>query len=783
MQVDKPAAELSPVLYGLFFEDINYAADGGLYAELVQNRSFEYHPIPGQPNTQKTMHALAAWEKIARDGGAVELNVVSDQPLNKNNTKYLQMTIRQPGEVGVRNTGFDGVALKAGERYYFSVYARRTQDFEKPLRVALVSPNGEQIATASIPRVDSEWGQHELTLTASKSESSARLEITTSGGGDVMLDMVSLFPQNTFKGRKNGVRADLAQSLADLKPGFLRFPGGCLVHGEGLANAYRWKDTVGDVANRKPNWNLWGYHQTYGLGYYEYFQLCEDIGAAPLPVLPVGVACGFRRPFDTAPMDELHEWVGDALDLIEFANGSTSTKWGKLRAEMGHPEPFGLEYLCLGNEEHDTAEVRDRFPHFVDAIRERHPEIKIVGTSGLGPEIPLCDLMVQNHVYSTDEHYYMPPNWYLENAARFDSFRRNEPKVFVGEYASEGNTQFNAVAEAAYLTGVERNADIVDMTCYAPLFAKYDFTQWPRADLIWFDNQELVKTPNYYVQQLFSTNKGNVYLENNVSMTGDTLSQREFAGRVGVGAWRTAIEVQSAKLNGKRLDFSDWEVLRGDFARTDQGYAQRDAQVEGAISLAPTRAEGDKIVFEVRARKTGGNEGFLLVFGHQGDDNHFWWNVGGWGNTEHAIQRTVGSNSHERVASARGSIESNRWYDLRIELTPGRIRCFLDDQLIHDFQDKLAEVYASPTFDKSTGEVMVKLVNPRETSVNAVIRLQGDANPTGEARVTTLAAPRGAVNTIADEQVRPEHSTLPAEKTLRIELPPTSVQVVRVKVR
>ena len=267
---------------------------------------------------------------------------------------------------------------------------------------------------------------------------------------------------------------------------------------------------------RRANWNRWGYHQTYGLGFYEYFLLCEDLGAAPLPVVPVGVSCGYNQPYEAVPLDELQEWIDDALDLVEFANGPADSPWGKIRAQMGHPEPFGLEYLCLGNEEHDTPQVRERIPYFVQAIREAYPEIKLIGTSGLSQNVPLYPLMKELNLHSSDEHYYNVPEWYIENQNRFDGFERNGPKIFVGEYASQCNTMFNAVAEAAYLTGIERNADIVDMACYAPLFAHVNHTQWKRQNLIWFDARNVVKTPNYYVQQLFSRNKGDVYLKNNV---------------------------------------------------------------------------------------------------------------------------------------------------------------------------------------------------------------------------------------------------------------------------
>ena len=781
--VDRPKAALSPVLYGLFFEDINYSADGGLYAEMIQNRSFEYFPVEGWAEDSQTLHPLSAWSKVERNGGKVKLSVTDERPLNKNNTKYLAMSIQSEGTVGVRNSGFEGIVLKKGAAYDLSLYARRDQDLSQPVHVALVTKVGGTLAAGTISNLSDDWKKYELTLTSKADAADARLELTTSGTGNVTFDMVSLFPQDTFKGRKNGLRKDLAQALADLKPGFLRFPGGCIVHGQGLANAYRWKDTVGDVAERKPNWNLWGYHQSYGLGYFEYMQLCEDIGATPLPVVPVGVACGFRQPFDKVPLDQLQPWIDDALDLIEFANGPVDSQWGRIRAEMGHPEPFGLQYICLGNEEHDTPEVRERFPRFVEPIRAKYPDIKIIGTSGLGPEIPLFDMMVQTRVYSSDEHYYMPPSWYLKNTHRFDTFDRKKPMVFVGEYASEGNALINAIAEAAYLTGVERNADIVDMTCYAPLFAKYDRTQWTKANLIWFDNQQVVRTPNFYVQQLFGTNKGDVYCANAVKMDDSQRPKSRFEGKVGVGTWRTTIEVAQATLNDVSLDLDEWDSLGGSFQSNNGVLSQRDPDVEGCLAISRSSAKGDHLVYGVRARKIAGNEGFLIVFGDRGKGNLYWWNVGGWGNTQHGIERRVGKNSVERLATTQGHIEHNRWYDLRVELKPGSIRCYLDGRLVHDYREDLPDVFVSSTIDQSSGELIVKLVNPDDAPLSAEINIRGAQKVAKQGTLTTLSGPAYAVNDRNEETVVPQERDVRTGPTTGLRLPSTSLQVLRLSIK
>jgi alpha-L-arabinofuranosidase len=512
---------ISPELYGVFYEDINYSADGGLYAEMVQNRSFEYYPIQpwGRDEKQLTDHMpLYAWSSVQRGGLKAKMETSILAPLHPNNPNYLVLTTSgSAGEAGVLNSGYDGgMPVKAGALYDFSIYARHLGGEAGAWSIAIEAPDGTRLATAEVPAPASTWAKREATLTCTRDEPKARLVVTTRVAGRFALDMISLFPRDTYKGRKNGLRRDLAQAIADLKPKTFRFPGGCIVHGTGLANAYRWKDTVGDVAHRKPNWSRWGYHQSYGLGYFEYFQFCEDIGAAPIPILPCGVSCGGKKPYQVATGDELNAWIQDAIDVIEFANGPATSRWGRVRADMGHPAPFGLKYLGLGNEEHDTTSMRSVFPRFVEAVRAAHPEIQIIGTSGGGSDIPLFDLMERCRVDITDEHYYRPPEWYIENRNRFDGLKRGAPKVFVGEYASRGNAMFNAVAEAVYLTGIERNSDQVPMTAYAPLLARYNFTQWKAANLIWFDADSVVLTPNYHVQRLFGTHLGDRSLPSTV---------------------------------------------------------------------------------------------------------------------------------------------------------------------------------------------------------------------------------------------------------------------------
>lgn len=505
-------APIQPTMWGLFFEDINFAADGGIYAELVKNRSFEfYKPLMG-------------WEKIGEEY-AGQVQIVNSQ--NENNPRFLQLEILQGKELGLENEGFRGMGVVAGENYDFSILARQAQG-NTALKIELLDSTGVTIGKTELKSFSGEWKKYESKFACSKTHAKAKLRLTFSGKGTVEIDMVSLFPEHTWKNRKNGLRADLVQKLADMKPGFLRFPGGCIVEGHELETRYQWKKTIGNVDDRKLIVNRWNtefsyrnapdYFQSYGLGFYEYFLLSEDIGASPLPILNCGMACEFNSS-ELVPLDKLDPYIQDILDLIEFANGAPTTKWGKLRSDMGHPAPFNLKMVGVGNEQWGTQYI-DRLKIFLKVLREKHPEISFVGGSGPSPDGKDFDYlwpqMRELNVPLVDEHYYKSPEWFLQNASRYDNYDRKGPKVFAGEYAAhdkEGkdsesrNTWKSALAEAALMTGLERNADVVYMASYAPLFGNINAWQW-RPDLIWFDNLKSVGTPNYYVQKLFSTNRG-----------------------------------------------------------------------------------------------------------------------------------------------------------------------------------------------------------------------------------------------------------------------------------
>ncbi|PKQ45145.1 alpha-L-arabinofuranosidase C-terminal domain-containing protein [Confluentibacter flavum] len=537
--------KISPYLFGLFFEDINYAADGGLYAEMVQNRSFEYAPAD-----TPQWHSLTSWEYVKQVFSYGSLNIETNNPIHLNNPHYVVLDIQHVGKhatgeysdipenkgtpgVGIKNLGYDAMIVKAGEHYDFSMFARQISGKPMSFVVSLQGTDGKILVEDKIIIDSKDWKKYTTTLTASENSDSASLLVLGTSKGKLAIDVVSLFPQNTFKNRKNGLRADLAQLLADMKPAFVRFPGGCLVHGDGTNNMYRWKHTVGPIEQRVEQKNLWGYHQTMGLGYFEYFQFCEDIGAKPVPVLPAAVSCqnsgGTWRIGGTGqqalPMEDMEAYIQEVLDLVEWANGSATSKWGSIRAATGHPEAFNLEFIGIGNEDKITPEFQERFNMITQAVKAKYPEIQLIGTSG-----PFSDgedfekgwaIANKNNLPLVDEHYYKQPEWFLSNLNRYDSYDRKKPGVYLGEYASWGNKLKNAIAEAAYMTTLERNADIVKMASYAPLFAKKNHTQWT-TDMIFFDNKEYSLTPNYHVQKMFSTNYGDTYYKNIISTEKDT---------------------------------------------------------------------------------------------------------------------------------------------------------------------------------------------------------------------------------------------------------------------
>ncbi len=534
VDMSKTIAEIQPTMYGVFFEDINFAADGGLYAEMIKNRSFEFdNPFMGwvQPNSDR--------HSYNNNSGIASAVNYTGNPTNKN---YIRVKVNNDKGYQLINEGFRGMGIKKDATYNLYLSALKKSGYIKTINVQFIDENGTVLGETSIVPTSPDWKDYTSQIVATKTEAKAQLKITFEGTGEIDLDMISLFPVDTWKGRKNGLRKDLVQLLYDMNPGFLRFPGGCIVEGRTLEQRYQWKKTVGPVEDREHLINRWNtefshkltpdYFQSFGLGFFEYFLLSEDLGAEPLPILSCGMACQFNTG-ELVPMEELDPYIQDALDLIEFANGSIDTPWGKIRNSMGHPEPFNLKYIGVGNEQWGPDYI-ERYKAFAKAIKDKYPTMIIVSGSGPFPEGDYFEYgweeLKKLQAEIVDEHYYKPPQWFRDNATRYDSYDRKGPKIFAGEYAAQSvaiasplnkNNWECALSEAAFMTGLERNAEIVHLTSYAPLMAHAEGWQWT-PDMIWFNNLESYGTANYQVQKMYATNKGTDLLS--ITKEGNTVT-------------------------------------------------------------------------------------------------------------------------------------------------------------------------------------------------------------------------------------------------------------------
>lgn len=743
VQVDRPGPAVSPTLWGIFFEDINLSADGGIYPELIRNRSFEDSEMP------------ESWKLVNALGGRSEMTTDASQPLNPLNRRYLRLKLS--GDAYLINEGYWGMNIVRGDAYTLKLAARAAEGFNEPIGVKVVAA-GKELAAGKITGLTGEWKYHTLELTALGSDPKAALQIHLTGTGTLFLDMVSLMPKGSWK--DHGLRPDLLEPLAALKPTFLRFPGGCWVEGETLDKMYDWKKTIGAVDGRTPLYNIWQYYATHGLGYHEYLQMCEDLGATPL----FDINCGMSHK-ENVPLDLMDQWVQDALDAIEYANGPTNTVWGGRRARNGHPAPFNLKYMEIGNENGGTA-YRERWPLFVNAIKAKYPEIQLIANHWQGgyPKDPMPEIV--------DEHYYNAPEFFLQQAHRYDNYDRNGPKIFVGEYAVTRNTGKGnlrgAIGEAAFMTGMERNSDVVVMAAYAPLFCNANHQRWP-INLINFDSSRWFGIPSYYVQKLFSEHRGDVVLPTAVEAEPELAPRR--AGCIGVGTWNTAAEFKDIRVtatNGKVLLASDfrqgsagWKKLGGGNWEVKDGALQQTAQKEFIRALAGDRTWTD-YTLELKARKLAGREGFLILFHVDDDDSRVWWNLGGWENTQHGIE--LG----ETLDQKRGRIETGRWYDIQVEVSGTSIKCWLDGQVIHNVKssrETTPGLFASATRDNQSGEIIVKVVNAAATPTVTEINLNGGGKPAAiaQAIVLTSGSPK-------DENSLHEPTKV-APKTLTLDLP------------
>jgi alpha-L-arabinofuranosidase len=608
VRVDQPGAQVNPAMWGVFFEDINFGADGGLYAELVKNRGFEF-PEP-----------LMGWMRISPSLAKGELTVRDDAPFNPANPHYVRMESAAAAPFGLSNEGFRGMGVRKGEAYDFSAQIRDVSGGSK-LSIRLYGGDGTLLDSVTLQNFSGAWAKYSAVLHPNDTDPKARLAVLLDGKGTVDVDFVSLFPEATWKNRAGGLRADMVQALADMHPGFVRFPGGCIVEGSTLARRYQWKNTIGPIEERKVLVNRWNYefvhrptpdyYQSFGLGFFEYFQMCEDIGAQPLPILNCGMACQFNSG-ELCPLDELGPYIQDALDLIEFANGPTDSPWGAKRAALGHPAPFNMRLLGVGNEQWGL-QYFERYEKFAKVLKEKHPEISLVSAAGPDPADPRFRLAWTTlrglHADIIDEHCYSQPDWFFSHAHRYDHYDRNGPKVFMGEYAAQSSAAVStknrnnlecALSEAAYMTGLERNADVVRMASYAPLFANTEAWQWT-PDLIWVDSLRLMRTPNYYVQSLFAQNRGDRVLP--VATDSDGPAARFYASATlddGLGDIIVKLVNATGKESATTLDLvgagsikgAKWTLLQSDDLHAENSIGSPDKVAPRETALSP---EGGKV--------------------------------------------------------------------------------------------------------------------------------------------------------------------------------------------
>ena len=799
VQVDKPGAKINPAMWGIFFEDINFGADGGLYARLVKNGAFEF-PDP-----------MTGWTKISPSLARGEISTRDDGPFSPANPHYVRILSEETAPFGISNEGFRGIGVRQGEAYHFSAQIRGVTG-SPVLLVQLYGADGALLDSVQLKNFTGDWKKYTATLHPGDTDAKARLALLVDGKGTIDLAMVSLFPEKTWKNRPGGLRADMVQMLADLKPGFLRFPGGCIVEGSVLERRYQWKNTIGPIEDRKLLINRWNYEflhrptpdyfQSFGLGFFEFFQLCEDIGAEPLPILNCGMACQFNSG-ELVPLDRLDPFIQDALDLIEFANGPATSLWGAKRAALGHPEPFNLKMLGVGNEQWGE-QYLERYARFANVLKEKHPEIMLVSDAGPSPADDrfhhLWPSLRELKANIVDEHCYANPVWFLANAHRYDRYDRNGPKVFMGEYAAQSvaiispknrNDLECALAEAAYLTGLERNADVVRMASYAPLFAHVDAWQWT-PNLIWCDNLRACGTPSYYVQQLFSRNRGDVVLP--VDLAGAELPSTP-SGRVGFGTFSTAAEFKDVRVTrgDKTLLSSDFANGASEWSGDSHRWTVRDGACQqpdpdtSASVFAGDTAWSDYSL-SLKARKLGGAEGFRIVVRQNGPENYIVWNLGGRRNTSHILQFRLGQQD-EHLSQVPGAIDAGRWYDVKIELKGTKLDCYLDGKLVQSTEappPQVQRLYASAVRDEKAGEVILKVVNPGDDSCVAGIQLSGVTGVAPEIKATVLTG----ASLDAENSFEHPLAVTPVESTFNItgprfnhRFPQHSVTVLRIKAR
>lgn len=842
---------ISDTLYGLFIEDINFAVDGGLYAEMVKNRSFEYGTAAANENRH-------GWVNDFPDYVTFEIadGTAGGKALNENNPHYAIISYNGLSSAetyyGIGNVGYlDGLSITENENYNVSLYLKTALPEDLPensaisssltnysgsVRISLRDAEGNIYSQTMVDHIDTSWKKYEAVLTSNATvNKNLRLYVEISAG-TVCVDMVSLMPEDTYKGLP--IRRDIGEHMEALAPTFLRFPGGCVIEGRDEESIYRWKDsigngltftvngekTTGDAAARPQGKDIWQgskqhpYYTTYGIGFYEYFQLCEALDCLPVPVLNAGMTCQVQSPkYIVYPLtsDEFKQYVQDALDLVEFCLGDENTYWGGIRTAMGHAEPFALKYIAIGNEQWQS-EYHAHYEMFVEAFEAAASEnpalygdIELIVANGTASGSTEGWSYLEDYPDSittlVDEHYYEAPSWFFTNTKRYDAYdRTTQASVFLGEYAAQSNTLNAALAEAAYMTGLERNSDIVTMACYAPLFGNSTTNQWT-PDMMFFSNNSLCKTPNYYVQQMFAGNVGTTLLPSSVAVTGDT-KQSGLSGGVGLGSWMTFVSYDNLTVtsnsDGRLLygtDFEDEATLKKEGFNDYEGewYVEDGTLIQKNTDSPADGNTGDAIyigdeswsdyTLTVDASILGGSEGFLIPVCVQNPQNQIFWNLGGWGNTVSCLQIVSGNAKSGQITGTvkNISLKKNQTYQLKVVVTGDNIKCYLDDTLYIDYTQEAAEsLYETASVDEN-GDLILKLVNASAETIPTAISLQNADMSLyeTEASLTVLAGnDLSATNTFdAPDNLVPMETTLEVSESFVYEVPAYSVNILRIK--
>ena len=801
-------ADIPTSMYGIFFEEINHAGDGGLYAELIQNRGFEDSSVPEGytvkgdrifPPADRTNHLtgarphpdlsfrwnpdpIPAWRFEQLEGSGASAELTREYPLNEASPTALKVTLPEKGRIALSNCGFWGMNIEKGKGYYLRMNTSNGNRFEGRAILKLVAEDGTELCNRPLAiDPDRTWCEYTGQLTATGSDPHARFVIELEGTGTLLLDYVSLFPE-TFRNRINGLRNDIAQTLEALHPAFVRWPGGCIVEGIDLSNRIEWKKTIGDPKNRPGIYDTWGYRATMGFGYHEFLQFCEDIGAAGMFVCNAGIGCQ-GRVGDACREEDLDAFIQDALDAIDYALGDGTTEWSRKRVENGHPEPFPLQYVEIGNENWGPV-YEKRYDRFYRAIKAKYPRLTLISTLGLGGQHR------HERVDMIDPHWYVAPEFFLSSSRLFDQQERGGYAVYVGEYAVNqqvgGGNLLGALAEAAFLSGMERNSDLVKMASYAPLLENVNDRVWP-TNLICFDSHRVMGRSSYHVQKMYAENRPDY---NTATEFEQPRNGVQVSGRIGLGGWNTDNEYRELKVtlpDGRVIEADmerGWTPKGGTWSAADGTLSQEGPGVM-RWSIWDSPEEFSDCSISVKARKKSGDEGFILYFGMQGETGYVL-NIGGWSNQTTAFQHMVGADMPQIPNNIAQQVETGRWYDIRIDIHGDSFTYSLDGKRMLEARIEQSRQYVVSGYDETTGEEVVKFVNATEKPFTARIELAGaeSVGRTGKAIVLTSGDPSDENSLDNPEKVVPEERVYKGfSDRFTYTFDPWSFTVLRIKVQ